>query len=180
MATTSSAILPNPQDSYFTVWANQKPAQKTVSIDISNHQATSILEDKNSFSDVIKFFKAEKRVGNLTHEILPAGNLYYKDSLVLKFSLADKYAGYFPLLRGLFGFGKLRGVSVSPNAQNRTFQIVISSGLIENATFYFEQLFLELTREIKFKEALKDLLNTQREADRTQNLNHQNLYASIH
>src|SRR6187402_1709781 len=109
---TSATALATHQDSHFTIWSNQnsKPAPRSAAIDRLNGEGSKTADKKNPFSHLLRFFGNAKIVGNTEHTILPAGNLYYKDSLVLKFSLTEKYTGYFPLLRGFFGFGKLSGV----------------------------------------------------------------------
>lgn len=162
---TSATILANRQDSYFTIWSNKTsgPAAKFLSTNFLDQAKPEIAERKIPFKHVLQFFSNTEIVNTVENNVLPAGNLYYKDSLILKFSLTEKYAGYFPLLRGLFGFGKLTGLTISSSNENKTFQVVISSGREENVIDYFGALFSELARELKFKRALKDLLHIQKE-----------------
>lgn len=178
---TSTITLANRQNSYFANWGspNIQVKKPTVFGFLKQHN-TLITGNKQPFSDVVHFFDSTEIVNSVTHDIIPAGNLYYKDSLVLKFSLSEKYAAYFPLLRGLFGFGKFSGLTISTDKESKTFQIVLASGFTKNAARYFEELFLELVREIKFKLALRDVLYVQYEAERIQTVKRQNLYNSFH
>jgi len=164
---TSSTILANRQNFYFTLWANQTPipAQKSAALD--------------PFAEVLHFFAQSEIVNIVEHDVRPAGNLYHKDSLLVTFSLSDTYSTRFSLLRGLFGFGKWSGLSTLSDTANKTFQIAISSTHSENALDYFKNIFSELTREIKFKRALKDLLVVQNEANRIQAESLANLAKSI-
>jgi hypothetical protein len=178
---TSATALASRQDSHFTFWSNQnsKPAQRSAAIDLLNAEGSKTADKKNPFNHVLQFFRNTKIVHHIDHNVLPAGNLYYKDSLVLKFSLTEKYNRYFPLLRGFFGFGKLSGLTISSDKENRTFQVVISSLQEANVVDYFERNFLELIREDNFKLTLKDILYTQRENEVIQDLKRQKLYKSL-
>ncbi len=178
---TSASTLANRQNSYFTLWANHSSTQakKSFAIDLSDNNSTAIAEKENPFSRVLQFFGNAEIVDNVIHDVVPAGNLYYKDSLILKFSLSDKYARYFPLLRGFFGFGKLTGLTVLSNTEDKTFQIVLYSVQSENVLHYFEHLFLALKREINFKVALKDVLLAQQEANRIQKVSLRNFERSF-
>jgi hypothetical protein len=178
---TSASTLANRQNSYFTLWANHSSTQekKPLAINLSGNNSAVIAEEENPFSRVLQFFGNTEIVGNVIHDVVPAGNLYYKDSLILKFSLSDKYARYFPLLRGFFGFGKLTGLTVLSNIEDKTFQIVLYSVQSENVLRYIEHLFLELKREINFKVALKDVLVAQQEATRIQKISFRNFEKSF-
>jgi len=179
---TSTITLANHQNSYFTSWAKQNVSQtkKPFGFRFLKQHHTISTENKQPFSDVVNFFDNTEMVNNVTHNILPAGNLYYKDSLVVKFSLSEKYINYFPLLRGLFGFGRFSGLTILSDKENKTFQIVLASGHTKNVVAYLEDLFLELIREIKFKLALRDVLYIQYEAEKIQHVKRQNLYKSFH
>ncbi len=151
-STIVNLLNPKVKTSYF---------KRSETIDQPDIYDPAFVESENAFLSLIQFFKTSKITHAVFYKFIPAGNLAYKERLVLQFSLTKQYATYFPLLRGLFGFGKLAGLTVSTNALNKTFEIEIHAGRTEKVLPYFETIFFELVKELKFKLALKKLILVQ-------------------
>lgn len=125
------------------------------------------------------FFVESKILKNLFHPLMPVGNLYLYDRIVLKFSLSDDFANHFILLRGLLCFGKPPHVLVVAEPADRTFTIEVTSVYAENVIVYFREIFTWLAKEIKFKVALREVIRLQREAQKIQQEAFEGLYASV-
>jgi|GEM_PF-4590970 len=123
------------------------------------------------------FFEGSKILKRLSYTLIPAKN-YSEDRVILKFALADNFVGHFPLLRGLFGFGKAAHVVVDADSTDKTFVIEVSSGYAESVIPYFEKIFSWLTKEVKFKSALKQVIQLQKEVKRSQQEAFEALYAA--
>lgn len=128
---------------------------------------------------LINWFGGAQFVNGLQYTVLPAGKLHYKDRLVLKFALSPDYASHFVLLRGLFDFGKSSGLIITSDRTAKTFMVEVSAEQAEGSIAYFESIVTWLSREIKFKAALRRVILWE-EKVRTE---HQavigNLYASV-
>ncbi len=139
----------------------------------------AFVESENDFLNVIRFFKTSEITNTVFYQFVPAGNLAYKEKLILQFSLTKQYAVYFPLLTGLFGFGRISGLRLSTNTHGKSFEVEISSGRTENVLPYFKNIFSELSKEIAFKSALKNAIVVQQEAKKIQQKSLDALYATL-
>jgi len=157
--------------------ANQ--TKKSGTVDQPDIYDPAQVEDENAFLSLIQFFKTSKITHAVFYKFIPAGNLAYKERLVLQFSLTKQYAGYFPLVRGLFGFGKSTGFTITSNSQSKAFEVEIHAGHTEKVLPYFENIFSELQKEIKFKLALKKVILVQQEVNKIQQESLDNLYGSL-
>ena len=153
--------------------------KKSETTDQSDIYDPAFVESENAFLSLIQFFKVSKITNAVFYKFIPAGNLAYKERLILQFSLTKHYAAYFPLLRGLFGFGKLTGLTVSTNALSKSFEIEIHSGRTERVSPYFETIFSQLLKEVKFKSALKKAILVQQEVKKIQQESLDNLYECL-
>ena len=153
--------------------------KKSETIDQPDIYDPAFVESENTFLSLIQFFKTSKITNAVFYKFIPAGNLAFKERLVLQFSLTKQYAGFFPLVRGLFGFGKLTGLTVTSNSQSKTFEVEIHSGRTEGVLPYFENIFFELQKEVKFKLALKNVILVQQEVKKIQQESLDNLYGSL-
>ena len=153
--------------------------KKSGTIDQPDIYDPAFVESENAFLSLIQFFKASRITNAVFYKFIPAGNLAYKERLILQFTLTKQYALYFPLLRGLFGFGKLNGVSISAEASGKTFEVEIISGRTERVLPYFENIFSELLREATFKSALKKVIRVQQEVNKIQQESLDDLYLSL-
>ena len=141
---------------------------------------TSIVDvNEHALLTLTAFFEESKILKRLFYTFIPAGNLYLNDRVVLKFSLADEYAGHFILLRGLLGFGKPPHVLVVTEPTDKTFTLEVTSAYAESVITYFQKIFTWLAKEIKFKAALKEVIRLQQEARKIQQEAFEGLYASI-
>lgn len=153
--------------------------KKSGAIDQPDIYDPAFVESENAFLSLIQFFKTSKITNAIFYKFIPAGNLAYKERLILQFSLTKQFASYFPLLRGLFEFGKFIGFTVSTNTLNKTFEIEIHSGRTEKVLPYFENIFSELLKEVKFKSALKKVILVQQEVRKIQQESLDELYVSL-
>jgi hypothetical protein len=153
--------------------------KRSETIDQPDIYDPAIVESENAFLRLIQFFKTSNITNAIFYRFVPTGNLAYKDRLVLQFSLTKQYTSYFPLLRGLFGFGKLAGLSVSTNALSKTFEVEIHSGSTERVLPYLETIFSELLKEVKFKIALKKVILVQQEVAKIQQESLDRVYGSL-
>jgi hypothetical protein len=153
--------------------------KKAIAIDHPDIYDPAFVESENAFLSLIQFFKTSKITHAVFYKFIPAGNLAFKERLVLQFSLTKQYAEYFPLIRGLFGFGKLSGLTVTSNSQSKTFEVEIHAGRTEGVLPYFENIFSELQREVKFKLALKKVILVQQEVKKIQQESLDNLHGSL-
>lgn len=169
-STIVNLLNPKVRTSYF---------KRSETIDQPDIYDPAIVESENAFLSLIQFFKSSKITNAVFYKFVPAGNLAYKERLVLQFSLTKQYANYFPLLRGLFGFGKLAGLTISVNSPGKVFEVEIQSNGARTALAYFENIFSELLRELKFKSALKKVILIQQDVKKIQQESLDHLYLSL-
>lgn len=185
MSITTNIVVPMHRDHSSTIvnLLSQKVKttyfKKSEPVDQPDIYDPAHVENENAFLSLIQFFKTSKITHAVFYKFIPAGNLAYKERLVLQFSLTKQYAGYYPLIRGLFGFGKLPGLTITSNSQNKTFEIEIHTGRTEKVLPYFENIFSELQKEVKFKLALKKVILVQQEVKKIQQESLDNLYGSL-
>jgi hypothetical protein len=153
--------------------------KKVGTIDQPDIYDPAFVESENAFLSLIQFFKQSKITNAVFYKFIPAGNLAYKERLVLQFSLTRQYVSYFPLLRGLFEFGKVTGLTVSTDTRSKTFEVEIHSGGARNVLPYFENIFSELLKEEKFKSALKRVILVQLQVRKIQQESLDGLYLSL-
>jgi hypothetical protein len=77
---------------------------------------------------------------------------------VVKFELVEKYRTQFVLLRGLFAFRKPSGISVSSDRADNSFTVELPATVEKEAIAYFDSTFNWLTKEIRFKQVLKEVI----------------------
>jgi len=141
--------------------------------------ASLIDANENALATLTAFFEESKILKRLSYTFISAGNLYLNDRVILKFSLAQGYENHFVLLRGLLGFGKPPHVLVVAEPADRTFAIEVTSEYVESVVAYFQKIFTWLSKEIKFKAALKEVIRLQQEARKIQREAFEGLYASV-
>ena len=148
---------------------NRKDGAASLTIDEKGFpDFNQLIKNQNSLLKLTSFFEESKILKSLTYTWVPAGDFYGADRLILKFSLADHYAPYFSLLRGLFDFGRRKNIVLSSSAADKTFQVEVSTGDRDDVVPYFEKIFSWLAKEITFKTALKQVIRLQDEARRSQ------------
>ena len=185
MSTTAISLVPMHRGPGSTIVNLLTPKVKTTyfkkseTLDQPDIYDPAFVESENAFLSLIQFFKTSKVSHAVFFRFVPAGNLAYKERLILKFSLTKQYANYFPLLRGLLGFGTLPGLKVTIDSITRTFEVEIVSGGTNNVLPYFENIFSEILKEAKFKSALKKVILIQQEVKKIQEESLDGLYESL-
>ena len=94
--------------------------------------------------------------------------VFQKERFNLKFTLTEKYNSYFPLLRGLFQFRKPPGLIISSDRFDKSFLIEFSSDNEEKSIVFFEIVFHWLSKEVRFKEVLREVIRFEQEVSREQ------------
>lgn len=84
--------------------------------------------------------------------------IFYSDRLVVKFKLVEKYRAQFVLLRGLFAFRKPSGISITSDRVDNSFTVELQVSAEKEAAVYFDSTFKWLTKEIRFKQVLKEVI----------------------
>jgi hypothetical protein len=99
--------------------------------------------------------------------------------VTLNFSLADKYANQFILLRGLFEFNNIKDVTVTADRTTRTFKVVFNINQPTSIIEYFETIFNSLVKEINFKNILRGIIRLEERIKREQALAYETLRAAV-
>ena len=117
-----------------------------------------IVRNEESTLKLTKWFGQLPTINRLQYSLISAGTLHKKERIVLKFVLADGYTTYFTLLRGLFEFGKQNNIAISSNHPEKSFTVEVGLDYPETAITYFENIFDWFAKEIRFKVALKKVM----------------------
>ncbi len=91
--------------------------------------------------------------------VAKADAIFLFDRYNLTFTLTNKYAGQFVLLRGLFEFSRPRNININSNTSDKSFRIEFSEKEADHIVSYIETMLNSLLKEIKFKESLRALIN---------------------
>lgn len=108
----------------------------------------------------------------------PADGLFLHARYAITFSLKDKFATHFVLLRGLLEFSRPKTIKIMPNTISKNFYIELSENQVEHFVTYLETIVAWLMKEIKFKEALRALITFEKEVKHKQATLYANLRAS--
>jgi hypothetical protein len=161
--------------------ASQNEKDLGVQLSVSKNFSDAIKDvNENALLTLMVFFEESKILETLSYTFIPAGNLYFNNRVVFRFSIAKGYEDHFVLLRGLLGFGKPPHVLIVAEPADRTFVIEVTSEYADAAVSYFQKIFTWLAKEIKFKSALKEIMRLQREAQRLQEEAFTSFYSSMH
>lgn len=122
----------------------------------------------------------------INHDLLSVRNLsvakadaiFLFDRYNITFTLSNKFAGHFVLLRGLLEFSRPRTIKISANASDKTFHVELSENEADYFVSYVETILKSLLKEIKFKESLRALINFEQKVKREQVLLYANLKLS--
>jgi hypothetical protein len=121
-----------------------------------------------------------KIVGKLGYNLNAARALNnHQHEVTLNFSLADKYANQFILLRGLFEFNNIKDVTVTADRTTRTFKVVFNINQPTSIIEYFETIFNSLVKEINFKNILRGIIRLEERIKREQALAYETLRAAV-
>ena len=89
---------------------------------------------------------------------VPTAALVPIDESIVTFTLRDAYKNSFILLRGLLEFSRPKGIQISSNFTDRTFQVRIPAGQAGTVTQHLHTISGWLLREIRFKTSLKAIM----------------------
>ena len=84
--------------------------------------------------------------------------LYYKARVRLSFSLSEEFKKHFVLIKGLIEFNRSKDFSFEYNLAQRTFETDVDTGQLNDLQVFFENILTWLTQELRFKSALKVVL----------------------
>lgn len=124
----------------------------------------------NSKNSIVTWFERSEFVTDINVSIVPESRLFYKERVIVKFKLAEKYNSFFVLLKGLFGFRKPKGVSITVDRSDRSIIVELSSNNENETIAYFESTFKWLAKEARFKEVLKEVIRFEQKVNREQAL----------
>lgn len=105
-----------------------------------------------------KWLRRRPFVKVLEQSVVPAGTLYVRDRLIIRFQLTNELASQFVLLRGLFEFAKPEGVLILSDRTDKTFVIETGVDQTEAAISYLEKTFAWVSKEVSFKTTLRKVI----------------------
>jgi hypothetical protein len=126
--------------------------------------------DQASANTVVKWFEQSGFVDVISLTVVPQGKLFYKERTILTFTLTEKYNTFFVLLRGLFGFKKPSGVTISSDRNDKSFAVEFQVSNKDEIIKYFETIFQWLSKEARFKEVLREVIRFEQKVNREQAL----------
>lgn len=85
-------------------------------------------------------------------------SLYYKKRVRLSISLSDEFKKHFVMMRGLIEFHRSKSLSFYYDVKQKTFEADIDVNQLNHLQSFFNKVSLWLKEEIRFKEALKIVL----------------------
>lgn len=134
--------------------------------------------EQNS-SSLFQWFAQSGFVTNLDFSSIPADKVFQKERFTLKFTLAGKFSAYFALLRGLLEFRKPSGLIISADRSDKSFAVEFTADSEEKSIAFFETIFQWLSKEIRFKEVLKEVIRFDQKIKGERALLASSLYSSL-
>ncbi len=147
--------------------------QKEKNTGESNFNYRIIRNDSNYSAKenrIVQWLIQSEFVSGLTFTILPGGKLFHKERLNLKFSLPEKYNRHFILLNSFFLFRKPTGLLISSDRADKSFTVDVVLDNEKSIIAYFETIFGWLSKEIKFKAVLKEVIRFEKRFNHEQAL----------
>jgi hypothetical protein len=105
----------------------------------------------------------------------PADGILLIDRYAVSFTLADKLASHFVLLRGLLEFSRPNTIKIIATPTDKTFYTEFTESQADDVVTYIETIAEWLVKEIKFKKALRALIIFEKRVKRE----HAILYAKM-
>jgi hypothetical protein len=87
-----------------------------------------------------------------------ASRLKYLDKVQYTFNIAEDYRNHFALIRGLIDFHRSANIQVKFNREERSFEVRVNLQQVDSLIKFLEQVQEWLSREVKFKTALKQVM----------------------
>ena len=107
---------------------------------------------------ILDWFDKSSMLEPVAFKSIPAGKIFQSDRAIVKFRLSGIYHNHFVLFRGLLEFSRPKGISVSFNNSERTFEFFVGIDQAAAVTEYLDLNLKLLIKEIKFKKSLKAVL----------------------
>jgi hypothetical protein len=104
-----------------------------------------------------------------------ADAIFIVDRYDITFTLSNKFAEHFVLLRGLLEFSRPKTIRIISNRTDNTFHVLLSEEDDDHFVAHLEKILSWLVREINFKKSLKAMVNFEKKVKREQEI----LYANL-
>ena len=110
---------------------------------------------------------------------ITAGEIFLTDQVIVKFRLASAYRDNFILLRGLLEFSRPKGINVSSNNSEKTFEVHVGKNEARAMTVYLNKILDLFLKELNFKRSLKAVLSFEQDVRAEQSRLYKELRASV-
>jgi hypothetical protein len=90
--------------------------------------------------------------------ISQAGRLTYLDKVQYTFNIAEGYRKHFALIKGLIDFHRSANIQVKFNREEKSFEVRVNLQQVDSLIKFLEQVQEWLSGEVKFKIALKQVM----------------------
>ena len=107
--------------------------------------------------------------------VAEADAIFLVDRYNLTFTLSNKFAEHFVLLRGLLEFSRPKTIRIVSSPIDKSFHVEFSENEADHLVTHMETILTWLVKEIKFKESLSALINFEEKMKREQ----ARLYANL-
>lgn len=126
-----------------------------------------------------EWLNASGFISALHSTVLSATGLFQNGRLIVTFVLNESYRDKFALLRGLLEFSRPKGITISANRLDRTFQLQVSPDQVDRIKEYLETILNLLAEEIRFKASLKSVIAFENKVRLEQEKVYEALWASV-
>jgi hypothetical protein len=138
------------------------------------------LKHEETVVSLAQLLTQSRVVSNLNYKLeAPRAFGEKKYQVILNFSLAEKYAGHFILLKGLFEFHNSKAVNVTADKAARTFSVDVVENTAADVVSHVETILNLLIKEINFKTILRGIIRLEERIKREQALAYETLRASV-
>jgi hypothetical protein len=141
-------------------------------------KAPSRTDEANSFQKlppVIERLVKNELLAIKSISVSKADAIFLVNRYEITFSLSNKFAEHFVLLRGLIEFSKPKTIRITASRTDNTFHLSFSEGEADHFVAHLEKILDWLVREIRFKKSLKALVTFEKKVKREQEI----LYANL-
>ncbi len=107
--------------------------------------------------------------------VAKADAIFLVDRYDITFTLSNKFAEHFVLLRGLLEFSRPKTIRIISSPIDKSFHVEFSENEADHLVIHMETVLNWLVKEIKFKESLRTLINFEEKMKREQ----ARLYANL-
>jgi hypothetical protein len=107
---------------------------------------------------LLDWFEKSSILESVAFKSIPAGKIFQSDRTIIKFRLSGIYHEHFVLFRGLLEFSRPKGMAISSNNSERTFELFVGADQASAVVEYLDLILRLVIQEIKFKKSLKTIL----------------------